>query len=142
MPAPRRIRKPMPLRGYRPSWPADSIGQDYTPNCRNVRFRFGEARAAPGRTNLTGPVDPGGNTKPQEIVQFYLLDGTTVWPLLLTANKLYRYGATAPSIPIGQWHNVPGNFTPSGTFRWSTASGEGRFFFVNGDTIGQWDGVA
>jgi len=131
----------MPLRGYRPSWPADQIGQDYTPNCRNVRFRFGEARNAPGRDLLTGKVDPGGLTVPKEITQFYEIDGLTVWPLLLTTNKLYRFGSSVPGTPE-QWHNIPGNFTPAGTgFLWNTVSGEGRFFFANGDKIGQWDGV-
>src|SRR6516164_11800141 len=96
---PRRIRKPMPLRGYRPSWPADNIGQDYTPNCRNVRFTFGKVRDAPGRDILTGPVS---NETVRSISQFARIDGITIWPMLLTDTKLFRWGDTSPGNPP-QW---------------------------------------
>ena len=136
---PRRIRKPMPLRGYRPSWPADNIGQDYTPNCRNVRFTFGKVRDAPGRDILTGPVS---NETVRSISQFARIDGITIWPMLLTDTKLFRWGDTSPGNPP-QWHQVQGDVVLSGIRIYTTAVGEDHFFFCNGNTqICQWDGNA
>src|SRR6185369_10164549 len=124
---PRRLAKPMPLRGLRSSWPADSLGNEYSPNCLNIRFRFGEIRPAPGRNILSGIVSVG--QEPMYIGAFSLADGT-IWPVMLTKNKLWRWGNTAPGTPR-QWHQVqPGDTVPSGSTRWTVAFGEGVMFFA------------
>ena len=138
MPAPRRIRKPMPLLGRRTAWPADSIGQDYSANCFNIRFKFGEARNAPGRNILAGPA----TAEPvRSISQFAKLDGTTIWPMMLTDTHLFRWGGTIPGTPA-QWQQIIGNFVIIGGRIFTTAVGEDHFFFGNGNnTIAQWDGI-
>ena len=132
-----RIHKPMPLSGRRTSWPPDTIGDQFSPNCLNVRFRFGEVRATPGRGLLTGPV---GDTNPTYIGQFPLIDGQ-VWAIMLAENGLWRWGDGSPGVPR-QWHAVLGTVAPVGNGRWSVAVGEGRLFFVRpGDPIFTWDGL-
>src|SRR5438132_2044297 len=138
MPTPPRVRKPIPLRGRRTSWPGDSIGDEYSPNALNVRFRFGEARGTPGRNILSGPET---NEPAKWMGQFAMIDGATIWPLKLTNSKLLRWGNLSPGNPR-QWHNVLGAFVPVGTRRWDVAVGENKFFFCRGDdTIAYWDGV-
>lgn len=137
---PQRVHKPMPLRGRRTSWPADSMGDDFAPDCLNVRFRFGEVRGTPGRNILAGPVAAG--EKPLWIGQFPQLDGT-VWAMMLTTTKLYRWGDASPGTPR-QWHEVlPGDTVPTGSSRWTVAVGEGKMFFGRlDDIIYYWTGVS
>lgn len=132
MATPRRIRKPMPLRGRRTSWPADSIGPEYSPNALNVRFRFGEVRGGPGR----GLFDRGPAVQKVNRIETFSLSNSTVWLMMLLQNKLYRRGGAANA-----WVEVTGTFVPAGTRRFSTAMGEDQFFFSRGqDQIAAWDG--
>lgn len=134
---PVRITKPMPLKGLRSSWPPDALGDDYSPDCLNVRFRFGEIRPTPGRGVLSGIV---ANETPLYIGAFSLSDGT-IWPVMLTSKKLWRWGRVGPGTPR-QWHQVqPGDTVPGGSTRWSVAFGEGVMFFAREeDLIYYWDG--
>lgn len=137
---PTRIVKPMPLKGLRSSWPADAIGDEFSPNGRNIRFRFGEIRPAPGRDILSNVV--GVSQEPMYIGSFSLADGT-IWPVMLTTTKLWRWGRVGPGTPR-QWHEVqPGDTVPTGNTRWSVAFGEGVMFFAReDDLIYYWDGDA
>lgn len=137
---PTRVHKPMPLRGRRTAFPADSIGDDFTPNCLNVRFRFGEIRPTPGRGLMAGSV--GAGQKPLWIGQFPQLDGTT-WVVMLTTTRAFRWGDGSPGIPR-EWHEIlPGDTVPSGSSRWSVAVGESKLFFGRrDDLIYYWTGVS
>ena len=138
MPVPARVRKPIPLRGRRSSWPGDAIGDEYSPNALNVRFRFGEVRQTPGRNVLSGPET---NEAASAICQFPMIDGATIWPMKLATTKVMRWGNVSPANPR-QWHQVQGTFIPAGSRRWSVAIGENKFFFCRGDnTIAYWDGL-
>jgi len=135
----RRIRKPMPLKGRRSSWPADSIGEEYSPNVVNIRFQFGEARPGPGH----GLFDrgPAFGEDSLYIGQFSKSDDI-VWATMLTNSKLFRRGITTPG-DANVWAEVLGTFLPSGTSRWSVAFGEDKMFFCRGgDNIAYWDGNA
>lgn len=130
----------MPVKGRRTSLPADAIGDDFTPNCLNVRFRFGEIRPTPGRNILAGSV--GTTQTPLWIGQFPQLDGTT-WIVMLTTTRMFRWGVSAPGSPRN-WNEVlPGDTVPTGTTRWSVAIGEGKLFFArHEDLIYYWTGVS
>lgn len=134
----KRIQKPMPLKGRRTAWPADMIGQDFSPNAINVRFIFGEARSGPGRKLFdAAPVN--------ELVHRFddlSLSTDVVWALMLTTTHLYRRGVSTPG-DFEQWSEILGTFTPTGTRRWAATSGEDKFFFSRGtDEIAYWDGVS
>lgn len=137
---PTRISKPMPVKGLRSSWPADTLGDDYAADCLNIRFRFGEVRPAPGKDVLSGVVSVG--EMPLYIGSFSLSDGT-IWAVMLTETKLWRWGRNGPGAPR-QWHEVqPGDTVPGGSTRWSVAYGEGMMFFAREeDPIFYWDGDA
>lgn len=134
---PTRVRKILPIKGRRTSWPADNIGDEYSPGNLNVRFRFGEVRNAPGREIFSGPE----TSEPASFIGLFpKVDGIIVWTIKLTTTQLRRLGATAPGNPE-EWHNTPGTFTPAGTRRWNVAVGEDKFFFCRGDDlIAYWDG--
>jgi hypothetical protein len=137
MATPRRVRKPMPISGLKSSWPADSIGQNYAANVRNVRFRFGEARPTPGR----GLFDRGPVAQTSLLIAPFTQSSGINWPMMLTTSKLYRRGTTVPGTP-NVWTEVPGTFTPTGTRRWAAISGEDKFFFCRGaEEISLWDGT-
>lgn len=136
MAAPKRLFKPMPLRGRRSSWPADSIGAEYSPNALNIRFRFGEARSGPGRALFSG----APTSQESLLITNFSKANNTIWPLMMTDNKLFRRGIGAPG-DVNAWINTPGTFTPSGGRRWGNCVGEDKFFFSNGrDQIAYWDG--
>jgi hypothetical protein len=138
MATPIRIRKPMPLKGRRTAFPADSIGQDYSPNALNVRFKFGEVRPAPGH----GFYDHAVAAEKGLRIENFPMSTDMVWPLYLTDSKLFRRGNAAPG-DVDAWFEVAGTLSPSGTRRWSTATGEDKFFFCRGsDEILYWDGIA
>ena len=138
MSIPPRVRKPIPLRGRRSSWPGDAIGDEYSPNALNVRFRFGEVRQTPGRNVLSGPET---SEAASVICQFPMIDGATIWPMKLATTKVMRWGNISPANPR-QWHQVQGTFVPVGTRRWSIVIGENKIFFCRGDnTIAYWDGL-
>lgn len=134
---PTRVHKPIPLRGRRTSLPADIIGDDFSPENLNVRFRFGEVRPTPGRDVLSGPQV---NEPVLWLGQFPQLDGT-VWAVMLTKTRLFRWGDSIPGTPR-QWHEVqPGSGPPTGSTRWSVAFGEAKMFFGRiDDPIYYWDG--
>jgi hypothetical protein len=116
------------------------MGDLYSPNCLNVRFRFGEVRPTPGRDNLAGP-----DVTPQPalwIGQFPLLNGL-IWAIKLTTTKMYRWGDTSPGVPRMWFEILPGDSTPLGASRWTVAIGEGKMFFCRiEDPVYFWDGLA
>lgn len=136
---PTRVHKIMPLRGRRTAWPADEMGDEYSPNCLNVRFRFGEVKGTPGRNVLAGPAT---NEAVKLFVQFPQLDGT-IWVVMLTTTKVFRWGDGSPGVPR-QWHQIlPGGTVPTGTAQWTAAVGEGKLFFGRSDDeLYFWTGVA
>jgi hypothetical protein len=112
------------------------IGQDYSPNAVNVRFRFGEVRPTPGRSLFDGDV---AGQKALAITNFSMSNGT-IWPLLLTDNKLFRLGNLSPG-DSRNWTKINGTFTPTIFHRWGFCVGEDKFFFSNSaDEIAYWDG--
>lgn len=137
MAAPRRIQKPMPLRGRYTSAPADVIGQEHTPNALNIRFRFGQARSGPGRGFYDHPVGGGKALR----IDNFSLSTDTIWPIEMTESKLFRRGNLVPG-DVDDWFEIAGTFVPSDDRRWTVASGEDRFFFSRGtEQIAQWNGI-
>src|SRR5262245_6621045 len=134
---PRRIQKPMPLRGRRSAFPADAIGDEFSPNALNVRFRFGEARGGPGRALFDdGPT----NQKALWIGNFSRSDDV-IWPVMFTENKLFRRGFGTPG-DVNAWLEVTGTFVPLiDNRRMGVAVGEDRLFFSRGnEEIASWGG--
>lgn len=129
--------KPMPLKGRKTAWPADSIGPEFTPNVLNVRFKFGEARNAPGR----GLYDRGPVSEAAHRLETFAKSNDVTWFLMLTEDKLYRRGNSAPA-DSNVWTQITGTFSPGGSSRWAVAQGEDKFFFCRGDDeIAYWDGL-
>lgn len=137
MATPRRIMKPMPLKGLRSSWPADSIGPEYSPRAINVRFNFGEVRNAPGR----GLFDGSPINEPVIKIDNFSLSTDIIWVIMMTRTHLYRRGNVNPG-DVLSWFPITGAPSLGGPRRWSTAVGEDQFFFCKGNTnIMHWDGV-
>ena len=139
MATPRRIRKPMPLGGRKTAWPSELLGGNFSPNCLNIRFRFGKAKPTPGRGLFdASPV----NEQVLYIGHFPLITGI-IWPFMLTQTKLFRRGNSAPNTPP-VWSQItpPGGLTIS-PGRWGVASGESHLFFCNGTAeLTAWDGIS
>ena len=120
--------------------PADVIGDDFSPDNLNVRFRFGAVRPAPGRDVLSGSVTLGEQIL--WIGQFPQLDGT-VWAVMLSKTGLFRWGDSTPGTPRAWFRVLPGGgvAAPTGSTRWSVAFGEAKMFFGRiDDQIYYWDG--
>lgn len=140
MATPRRVRKPLPAKGLVTALPADSIGPDFTPNCYNVRFKFGQVRHGPGRGVLTGsPVNEivrnmGFATNPL---------GEQI-PYMFTDSKLWTQPGDKLAVPAGPWTNVPSTGSGLGTVnisatnpsRFGLAIGEGYMFFTRNQKLG------
>ena len=136
MAVPRRVIKPMPLKGRYTSAPADAIGPEYSPNALNVRFRFGEVKPGPGR----GLFDAAPVNSPIQIVSQFGLSEGTLWPFMLPESKLFRRGNLTP-FDTNKWLEVTGTLVPTGLRKWSWTSGEDHLFFCRGnDTVMEWDG--
>src|SRR5215475_142546 len=117
------VRRAIPIGGMATNMPADQLAEGQSPNLINVRFRFNEIRASPGRAALAPPVA----SPIQEIARFSV-DDTTKWIVMLTDQYLYKFGDTYPGTPAS-WIQVPG-VALGGTGRWSWCSGEDCFFFA------------
>jgi len=129
------VRRAIPIGGMATNMPADQLAEGQSPNLINVRFRFNEIRASPGRAALAPPVA----SPIQEIARFSV-DDTTKWIVMLTDQYLYKFGDTYPGTPAS-WIQVPG-VALGGTGRWSWCSGEDCFFFARkqGGGVYRWKG--
>lgn len=136
MAVPKRVVKPIPVKGLFQSLPGDAIGPSYSPNALNVRFRFGEVKPTPGRGLFSGVQVA---QEAQALGQFGLTTDIS-WLFYLTRTKLYRRGNLAPFTP-NSWKEITGTFTPTGTQLWSWTTGEDHLFFCRGtEELAQWDG--
>lgn len=130
----KRMRKIVPVKGLRSSWPTTQSPGDFAANAQNVRFRFGEARPNFGRRPF------GGVRALAEDVQNFFTFSTiddVLWSLMLQDTRLSTWGAANPGTPK-QWTLQTGTASVGGE-QWTSTAGEGQFFAAKGkDGIYKW----
>src|SRR5262245_10355694 len=125
------VRYNLPTEGIVTSAPSDGIDPKYSPNLKNVRFRFGQVYPAPGRLSFAPPVA----SKPRTIARFSV-DDQTKWLIMITDTDFYTWGSGAPGAPA-QW-TKRNTVALTGIGRWSWCSGEDHIFFTRDGSNGIW----